>query len=130
MSFDQNIPNPLVRDLWMLRFTRINGLRTLNLMADVQEEDGVVPEPEQMPQSWKGRWGEDGGYTFVCLPTGDLFFAELKPDEKLAERLCMMCPNTSQERIESQLRVPYFNGERLYLEEVSLRFVDPYASVE
>ena len=124
MSIAQNIPNQLVRDLWTLRFTRINGLRTLNIMADVKNEDGLVPEPDKIPESWIGRWGEDEGHTFVCLPAGDLFYASLKPDEKLANRLNMMCPNGSE------LRVPYFSGERLYLEEVSLRFIDPYASIE
>ena len=107
-----------LRKLWCIR---INGLNTYDSLSD--QEDGQVPNPEQIPKHWLGHWGIDDNYTFICLRSGDLFVLSGEPNSELLNLLTGelgLCPGGSE------LRVPYFHGESLYIEEIMARVRDPY----
>lgn len=107
-----------LRRLWCVR---INSLNTYNALSD--DGNGRVPSPEQIPRHWLGHWGTDDNYTFICLRTGDLFVLHGKPNNELLSLLRGhpgLCPGGSE------LRVPYFHEESLYLEEILARVRDPY----
>jgi len=96
---------------------RINGLVTYNSLIG---RFGQVPEAEGIPSYQRGRWGQDNGYTFICLESGHLFVLKGSPNSKLQETINELCPNGDG------LRVAYFNGESLWLDEVLERISDPY----
>jgi len=103
-------------------FVRINGLRTLNVFAEKNDEDGRVPSPNQVQRNWEGSWGYDDGPTYVCLENGDILISIRKkpPEGELLSLLRQFCPNNSS------LQLPYLKEERPYFDDILARFADPY----
>ena len=99
---------------------RINDLNTFNTTLPAGEEDGRVPSANQVPGHWRGRYGTDNGWTFICLVSGDLLVLHGEPNsetQKLLEEVCLQG---------DKLRVSYLNGENLYCTEVLARVRDPF----
>ena len=126
MSTVKQSPAAIIQRLRRLWCVRINGLNTTNYLS-LEEEHGMIPSPDEIPGHWRGRWGTDGDYTFICLITGDLFILHGEPNTELINLIggnLGFCPNGSG------LRVPYCQGESLQLEEIIARIRDPYLVYE
>lgn len=107
-----------LRKAWCIR---INGLNTFNADPEPgKSEESRVPEANAVPKSWLGRWGVCKDYTFICLPSGDLFILYGEPCNELRTLIQEVC--TSGEN----LRVPYFDQESLYCHEIIARVKDPF----
>lgn len=98
---------------------RINDLNTYNPL-ECDEKNGRVLSPSRIPNHWRGKWGTDEGYTFICLESGDLFVLDGEPSSELLGLFKEICPRGNG------LRVPYFAQEALHARELLARVKDPY----